>query len=90
MYFSLETFKSSEGNLDYVTRLQEVAFVQVRVGPRHVVNLPDDPVHRAVRDDHDAGRVQRDREVRQQLQSRITRWFSFARDVVVTVMSWEI
>ena len=43
--------------------------MEVRVGARHVVNLPDDPVHRAVRDDHDASRVEGDGEVRQQLQS---------------------
>ena len=54
-----------------LTGLQEVALVEVRVGARHVVDLPDDPVHRAVRDDHDAGRVQRDGEVSQQLQSQI-------------------
>ena len=43
--------------------------MEVRVGARHVVNLPDDPVHRAVRDDHDASRVEGDGEVREELNS---------------------
>ena len=49
--------------------LQEVALVQVRVRPRDVVDLSDDPVHGAVCDDHDAGRVQGDGEVREELNS---------------------
>ena len=38
--------------------------MEVRVGPRDVVYLPDDPVDRAVRDEHDSGGVEGDGEVR--------------------------
>ncbi len=50
-----------------------MALVQLLVRPRDVVDLPDDPVHRGVGDDHDTGRVQRHGEVGKQLKIRLAK-----------------
>ena len=47
---------------------EQQTFVKVRIGLGHVIDLPDDSIHRAVGDDHDPGRVDGHGKVGQKLK----------------------